>query len=262
MLFRFLIASATLVVIGVIKKIKPPKLRDVPKFSIGGFIGIFLYMYLSKTGLLHVESGVGSFIVASVPVFTIILSRVFLKEKAGLFSWIGVAISFCGLVIITLSQTEEFTFNVGVLLLILSALASSIYTIIQRELLKIHSALETTTYCVLAATVVMLIYLPGLIREIPGSTAGLNLTIVFLGVFPAALAYLTWAFALSGAKNTTSVTVFLYLMPFITSVLAYLWLRETLTVWALIGGMVIIGGMVLTNVRGNRRKSGKEMKTE
>ena len=249
MLLRFTVASVTLLAIGAIRRIKLPKARDIPMFALAGFIGMFFYMYCFNTGTLYVASGISSFIIASAPVFAIVLSRVLLKEVVGPASWIGVGISFCGLAIITLSQTTEFSLNIGILYLLGAAVSTSVYNIIQRKLLRTYSALEATTYTLLIATVFMLVFLPGFIRELPRTPLTVNMVIAYLGVFPAALAYLSWGYALSKVDKTTHVTVFLYLVPFIASLMAYLWLHETLSIWAFLGGIVIIGGMILTNTR-------------
>jgi len=69
-----------------------------------------------------------------------------------------------------------------------------------------------------------------------------------MGVFPAAVAYLAWSYALAKANKTANVTVFSYLIPFVSALIAYFWLKETLTIFVLIGGIVIIAGMLLTNI--------------
>jgi len=250
MLLRFLFASATLAAIGAVRKIRLPERKDIPKFAGGGLVGIFLYMLLLNYGTVTVVSGVASFIIASAPVFTIILSRLILKEVAGGVSWIGVAVSFCGLVVIMLSQTAEFSFSSGVLLILGAAVATSAHNIIQRSFLKKYSPLEATTYTILSATAMMLVFAPALVRELPSSPPDVDLVVAYIGLFPAGLGYLTWNFALSKAEKTTHVTVFLYLSPFLSSLLGFFWLGETFSPWALLGGVVIIAGMVLTNLPG------------
>ncbi|MCL2153306.1 MAG: DMT family transporter [Oscillospiraceae bacterium] len=254
MLLRFIVASVTLGIIGIIRKIKLPKVKDLPLFALAGFVGMFLYMYCFNTGTAYVASGISSFIIASAPVFAIVLSRIILKEVVKPACWAGVGVSFCGLVIITLSQTTDFTLNVGVFLLLGAAIATSLYNILQRKLLKTYSALEATTYTIVIATLFMFIFLPTFIRELPGSTLAVNLIVSYLGVFPAALAFLSWGFALSKAEKTTHITVFLYLVPFFASFIAYLWLRETISIWAFLGGVVIIAGMVLSNMGAAKAK--------
>jgi drug/metabolite transporter (DMT)-like permease len=115
-------------------------------------------------------------------------------------------------------------------------------------LTKSYTALEATTYTIIAGTIGTLFFLPGAIQEIPDTNLFVNLMVVFMGIFPAAFAYLAWGYAISKAKKTAHVTVFSYLIPFISALLGYVWLKETLSTLALIGGLVIIIGMLLTNI--------------
>ncbi len=247
MLFRFLVACATLTVLAVVKKMKRPKVKDMPLFALGGFIGIFLYMWLFNTGTKFVASGVSSFVIASSPVFTAIFCWILLKEKMRAWGYVGIFISFLGLVLIMVSQTTGFALNFGVLLLIGAAVSTSFYSIIQRRILQSYTALEATTYSVYAATLFMLVFLPGFLRELPSAPMAINWIIAYMGVFPAALAYLSWNYALSKATKTASVTMFLYLVPFAASLMAYIWLHETFALLSFIGGVVIIAGMVVTS---------------
>lgn len=253
MLLRFLLAVLILVVIGFIKKIRLPKLKDMPLIVALGISGVFLFNFFLNTGTINVVSGVSSFIVGTSPVFILILARIFLKEKVKPICWVGVSISFCGLMGVTLSQTIGFSFNTGILLLVGAALSGSILSITQRQLVKIYTTLEVTTYAIIVGTACMLVYLPDILREFPGSPWQFNLAIVYMSIFPAVLAYLTWGYALSKAEKTTHVTVFLYLIPFLASLIGFVWLNETFSLVSLLGGVVIVAGMVLTNVFGRSR---------
>jgi len=93
----------------------------------------------------------------------------------------------------------------------------------------------------------MFVFLPGLIREMSGTPLIINIIPVYLGVFPAAIAYLSWSYALSKAKSTANVTMFLYLVPFFATLFAFLWLNERILPSAFIGGIVIILGMFISD---------------
>ena len=261
MLFRFLLASATLIIIGALKGVNLPKRKDLPLIALGGFVGVFLYMLLFKNGAVHLEAGIGSFIISLAPVFTLVLSTLLLKEKVSWLCWVGIAVSFTGLVVIMLSRTMGFALDLGVILLLLAALTFSVYSIIMRKITRSYTALEATIYTIVIATVFMLIYSPALIREMPGSGLSANLLSVYLGVFPAALAYLSWGWAISKAEKTAYVSMFLYLSPIVASVLAYFWLGETLTILSLLGGVVVIAGMVMTNIASRNGSTGNSAQT-
>ncbi|MCL2606193.1 MAG: DMT family transporter [Coriobacteriia bacterium] len=247
MTLRFLIASLTIIAVIAIKKTKLPDKKDIPLFVLSGFLGIFLYSWLFITGVNTVPSGVSSFLVASAPVFATLFSIAILKERVKLLSWAGIAISFCGLIVVTASQMSGFVMNVGVLLLVGASISISLYTITQRQLTKKYTPFEAAAYSVLFGTVFTLIFLPDLIREMPNVPLAINIIPVYLGIFPAAIAYLSWSYALSKAKNTAHVTMFLYLVPFIATVLALLWLGEGIALSAFVGGVVIILGMLISS---------------
>jgi len=261
-LLRFTAASVTLIIIGIIRKIRLPALKDIPLFALCGLSGVFIYSYLFNTGSVTVVAGVSSFIITSSPVYTLILTRLILKEKVKLICWIGVGVSFIGLGAVTLSQTTEFALNSGVFLLILAAISSGVWTIVVRKLstkkpeqeasTKPYNAMEITTYAITSGTIGMLIFIPSAIREIPDSLLTVNLLVIFLGIFPSAFGYLAYGYALASAAKVAHITVFQYLIPFFSALIAYFWLGETLTMSALIGGIIIIIGMIITNLTGKR----------
>ncbi|MCL2200850.1 MAG: DMT family transporter, partial [Oscillospiraceae bacterium] len=254
MVLRFIVACVILIVIGVVKKIRLPEKKDLPVFLAMGIFGVFAYNFLFNTGTIYVVSGVSSFIVASAPVFTLILARLLLKEVVRPAVWLGVAVSFTGLMVVMFSQTQGLALNVGVLMLVGAAISGSVLNITQRVLVRKYTALECTTYGIIVGTIFMFIYLPGAITELAQSTVPANLAIIFMAVFPAVLAYISWGYALSKAEKTTHVTVFLYLVPFLSSIIGFIWLGETFSLWALLGGVVIITGMIISNVIGRTKQ--------
>ncbi|MCL2221287.1 MAG: DMT family transporter [Oscillospiraceae bacterium] len=250
MTLRFVIASLTLGIVGVIKKIRIPKVRDLPLFAASGLSGVFLYSLLFNFASVTLQAGVTSFVVASSPIFTMILTRIFLKEKVKTICWVGVLVSSLGLAAITLTEVTDFALTTGMILIILAAIFSGTYSAVMRGLTKNYTALEATTYTIIIGTLGMVVFLPGAVSEISGSTVFANVVVLFMGIFPAALSYLAWGYALSKAKKTAHVTIFSYLIPFISSVLGFVWLGETLSAFTIIGGVVIIAGMLMTNVLG------------
>ena len=247
MIFRFLVASAVLLAYCAVKKVPLPEKKDLALFAVSGFVGLFLYMWAFNTGTNLVLSGISSFIIASSPVFTLLLSIVFLKEKAGFLLWIGVLISFVGIVIIGTTQVAEMQLNIGVWLLLAAAVFTSAYNIIQKYILRKYTVMQATSYSVALGTLFMCVFLPDLVQEFPSAPMRANLLVVYLGVFPAALAYFFWGYALSRAEKTIYVTSFLYLAPFLASVMAFFWLGEQMPVMAFLGGVVVVVGMVITN---------------
>ncbi|MCL2421087.1 MAG: DMT family transporter [Defluviitaleaceae bacterium] len=247
MIFRFLVASALLLGYCIIKKVPLPEKKDLPLFAVSGFVGLFLYMWAFNTGTGLVLSGISGFIIAAAPVFTLLLSIFFLKEKAGPLVWIGVLTSFAGIVIIAATQITEMQLNTGVWLLLGAAVFTSIFNIMQKRILRKYTVMQATAYSVAFGTLFMCVFLPNFVQEFPAAPLEANIIIIYLGIFPAALAYFLWGYALAKSEKTIYITSFLYLTPFLSSVMAFFWLGEVMPALAFVGGIIVVVGMVITN---------------
>ena len=106
------------------------------------------------------------------------------------------------------------------------ALAISAYNVIQRLYANGYTSLQITAYSFFTATVMLAGFLPESIRQIESAPLSHVIAVIFLGVFPSALAYLLWAKALSFAATTSDVTKFMFLTPLLSFVLGYVVISE------------------------------------
>lgn len=125
---------------------------------------------------------------------------------------------------------------------------------------KKYSAVELTAYFTWAGTIPFLIFAPGLLEAIQTVPVEVNITAIYIGVFPTAIAYLTWAYALSQSK-ASSISTVLYLEPVIAIIVAWIWLSELPKSISIIGGIIAISSVILVNFYGkNQQTIQKEIK--
>lgn len=247
-LLRYLVAAGVLLVIAPLAGIRIPARRDLPGIFLTGLIGIAAYNVLLNTGQRTVTAGAASMIVNGVPVMTALLSAAFLGERMGARGWVGLAVSFTGTAIIASTAQGGFRFDRGAVLLLLAALSMSVYFVLQKPYLRRYSPLAMVAYAIWSGAICLLVFLPGLGATIAAASPGGTLAVVYLGVFPAAVAYVAWSYALSimPAGRTAS---HLYLVPLLTLGIAWLWVREVPTLRTLVGGAVVMTGVLLVNAR-------------
>lgn len=248
--FRFIIASVFLGIYAVITKMRLPDLKDLPLILFNGFIGFFLYNLILNMGTKSVTAGVSSFLISTAPLFTTFFSIIFLKEKINVWGWFGIVLSFLGIGIITFSENSNSSINSGVLLVLFASILISLYNIFQKHLLVKYKPVEATTYCIWSGTLFMLIFIPKLVEQISYAPIHIDLVIVYLGIFPAAIGYILWSYALSKTAKAGNVASFMYLTPMLTLVIGWISIREIPHIISVIGGFVVLGGMLITNIRG------------
>lgn len=250
-LYRFGVASLALGGYALMARIPPPPARLLLPVAALSLVGITAYHLLLNYGQVTVPAGTASIIIAVVPVMTALLSLALGQERLSKVGWLGSFISLAGVLLIVLGRGQTVGFTAGALLVLISALASALYFVLQKPLLTQVRPLQFTVWSLIAGTVPMLVFAPELLRVWAQAPLGAHLTVIYIGLFPAALAYLTWSYAISrvGAAACTNL---MYLTPVLATLIAYLWLGERPHELALLGGAVALGGVVLVNTLGRR----------
>jgi drug/metabolite transporter (DMT)-like permease len=248
-LFRFFIASIILAVSALVTHTKLPALKDIPVVFLLGFLGVFAFHTAQNYGQVTVTAGSAGMIISSVPIFTAILATIFLGEKLKLWGWLSIFISFLGVSLISLGEREGVEFDFGVIYLLMAAIVAAIYFVLQKPYLMKYTALQLVTYMIWAGTLLLLVFTPGLIEEVANAPIEATIATIYLGIFPSAVAYITWSYALSRAPATI-VASFLYLQPVLAVIIAWIWLNEIPALISMVGGVVTILGVFLVNKYG------------
>ena len=248
-LLRFIVGSASMALYAKTRGFGLPEKRDILAILWVGFLGFTVYHVFLNYGEQTVSAGAASLIVSFTPVITALLAVFLLKERLNVFGWAGIAVSVAGVALISFGESGGITLGTGSLLVLVSSLGSSLYNVFQKPLLKRYDPVALTTYAMIAGTLFMLVFLPGLAGVVREAPLGATLSVVYLGIFPGAIAYSTWTYALSRMPASRLVTS-LYVSPVLAIAIAWLWIGEIPTLLSLVGGTVTLAGVVLTNAKG------------
>jgi drug/metabolite transporter (DMT)-like permease len=254
--FRFIVASLLLLVLARPLGVGLPRWRDLPALLALGFSGMTLYPLALAIGEQHVSAGVSSMILASQTIIVATLATIFLGERLTRLGWLGSLIGFGGIAVISLGQGSGFHVDLHVLWPLLGSLSTSVYFVFQKPLLRRYTGLEMATWCIWCGTVFLLPFAWTLPQQIAAATWQSTASVVYLAVFPAAIAYVAWSFALSRAPASLVVNS-LYLIPPLAVVISFVWLGERPSPLSLLGGAVTLGGVALIGLRGSSGRSSR-----
>jgi drug/metabolite transporter (DMT)-like permease len=231
-----------------------PQRRDLGRFVGIGAIGITTYHLALNFGEVHVSAGASSLIIATAPALTALVAWWLTGERLPAVGWWGTAVALAGVALVVLGDGDVGFVHPAAGLVLLSALATALFAVLQRPLLARYRPLEVTAYVTWGGTLPLLVFLPGFAGALGEAGAPALLAALHLGVVPSAIAYTLFAIALSRA-SAPIVTSFLYLVPVVALLLSWWWLGEVPSAVTLAGGAVAVVGVAL--VQRSRRAAAR-----
>ncbi|MDR1702485.1 MAG: DMT family transporter [Sporomusaceae bacterium] len=243
---RYFIASGVLVMIVIAAKMKLPEKNDLKWFALGGASGFFLYMITFNTGCETVTAATSSVIIAASPIISALLGSFVYKEKLYPFQWLAIIICFGGVVVLTLLD-GIFTINTGIIYLLAAAILLSFYNLLQRKLTQKYSGLQTAAFSIFAGTIMLAIFLPDALPQAKTAPPSQLFYVGVMGVFSSALAYLAWSEAFAKTESISAVSNYMFVTPFLTTLLGFLIAQELPDLPTIIGGITIVLGLLIFN---------------
>ena len=245
---RLLVGSA---VLGTLAALRPrsggrrPTRRDWVPLLVCGVLWFGLYNVALNAAERRIDAGTAAMVINVGPLLVALLAGIVLGEGFPRRLVLGSAIAFGGVLLIGAASSSRSAQGVGVLLCVLAAVGYAIAVVAQKPLLARLPALEVTWLACTIGAVCCLPFLPRLISEAaaaPPATVG---WLVYLGAFPTALAFTTWAYALSqtSAGRMAATT---YLVPPLAILIGWLGLGESPPTMAFAGGALCLAGVYLS----------------
>jgi drug/metabolite transporter (DMT)-like permease len=246
-LLRFLLASAFMAVVAVFRGISLPKIRDLPLLFALGFFAVSLHHVALNFGQQSVSAGASSVLAQSTPLFSTLLARFVFKDRVSVWRWGCVFLGLIGVVIVVAGDHGLGSIDAHGLLILLAAVSWSFYFALQKHHSRRYDGLTLVCYTVWFGTLLLLVYLPGLVSQVITAPVEVQFAVIGLGIFPSALAYLAWAYVLTHV-DLSRATMTLYLIPPTAMAIASFALGERPTLMIVGGALVVLVSVLALNL--------------
>lgn len=246
---RLLTGSVALLCVLLARRGGVPPRKAWPGIIASGVLWFGGYMVALNWGEQLVDAGTAAMVVNIGPIVIALLGGWLLKEGFPPLVLAGLGVSFVGAVVVGFSMSGEGSSSVlGVVLCLLAALTYGAGVVSQKPALRHATPMQVTTYGCLIGTAVCLPFSGQLVTQLSEAPLPATLNVVYLGLFPTALAFSTWAFALSRmtAGKTGATT---YAVPAVVILISWLALDEVPGWLAFVGGAICLGGVAVTRLR-------------
>jgi len=237
--------------IGAAARFRLPPVRDLVRMALLGVVGVALYAVALGYGQKQIPAGSASLLIASAPVWMVVIAAAIGRERPTLGTMLGIAVSFSGVALIAAGRGIGFISGPHALAVLAAAVAGAVYTIAQRPLVARYGALPFTLAAVWGGALALSPAAVGLPAAVQAAPTSATLAILYPAIFPGALGYASWAYASARASAATAGSA-LYLVPAVSMVLSNLLLGEVPSGPALVGGALVLAGVAAVHRRAVR----------
>lgn len=253
---RLLIGSLALGIVVVIRRPAMPPRNTWPLILACGVLWFGIYNLALNTAERHVDAGTAATLVNVGPILIAVMGGLFLGEGFPSRLLIGCAIAFAGAVTIGFATSDSPASGeatLGIVLCLVAAVAYATGVTLQKPVLARVPALTVTWLSCLIGAAFCLPFAAQLLEDVGNAQPSAIAWLVYLGLFPTALAFTTWAFAL-GRTTAGRLGSTTYLVPAIAIALGWWLLDEVPPALAIAGGAVAIAGVVIARWAPARRR--------
>jgi drug/metabolite transporter (DMT)-like permease len=241
---RLAVGAVALGVVALSRGLRRPSRGDWLSLVAIGVLWFGVYNVSLNQGERHVDAGTAAMLIQISPVLIALLATLFIGERFTGWLGLGLALAFGGVVLIGLSQPGGHNDLVGVGLCLLAALVYSISLVVQKPLVSRLSAVHVTWLACTIGAIACLPFAGQLVHDTADASTSDVWWVVYLGVFPTAIAFTTYAFALRH-MTASSLGITTYLVPPFTIFLGWVFLGEVPPTMAYAGGALALVGVAV-----------------
>ncbi|HCI55525.1 MAG TPA: DMT family transporter [Bacteroidales bacterium] len=260
---RLLFAAVILTIFLLIRhEFVPIKREDRKLFLILSIFEPFLYFIGESNGLTYVTSTTGSVIISTIPVFVAIAVWIFFKQRLRIINYAGIILSFAGIVVFVVDTGGALTFNIkGLLFLGLAVFSATGYNILLERLVgKYNPVFVVNIQNIIGIILFSPIFLFTDMKNFFSTPHTLKsfVPILELAIFASCCAFVLFAWSVKQI-GVVKVNPFSNFTPVLTAVFSYFLLGNTLTLQNIVGMIIIICGISLTQIDKHNKKTEETM---
>jgi drug/metabolite transporter (DMT)-like permease len=247
---RFILAAFTLILIH--RKILKDRIekQDWPWLILLGLLGNTVYQFLFIYGVKFTHVSHVAILLATTPIFTAAISKWMGFEEVGGHIWLGILLSFTGVVLIVFGG-KDFSFGsvatlVGDAFIVGASLVWSIYTVFSRRIVQRYSSWHYIVYTVAFGTMFLVpISLPEVFKQDYSQVGTYEwLALVYAGLLALVFGYSAWYYGVEKIGSTRT-SVYSNLTPVAGVSVGMIFLGEKLWPLQWLGAVIIFAGLMI-----------------
>jgi len=239
---RFVPALALLFIVAWRKRLSFRFMAGQWKIALACAVVLVAHLLIQVEGMKTTTATNTAWLITTIPVFIVVLSYVFLRERISTRQGLGMSLAAFGVVVLVSRgnlRSIEFIKSYGDWLVLVSCVTWAIYTILSKRVTASQSLAVTIAILALAAVMIVPpVLISSGVTKYFALPAKIIFALLFLGIFCLGLAYWFWTEALQ-RKTAGQVGAYLYLEPLSTTLVAPFVLRESITP-SLVGGAILV----------------------
>jgi drug/metabolite transporter (DMT)-like permease len=257
---RLLVGAAALTAVALLRPVRIPRGRALALVIAYGVLWFGIYAVLINAAERHLDAGTTALIINIAPILIAVLAGLYLGEGFPRALVTGLVIAFAGVATIAAATSTGQYDSVGVLLALGAAALYATGVLLQKQALHHVNPYTVTWLGCLAGAAVCLPFAPALAHEVGRAPLAATAGIVYMGLFPTAVAFATWSYALArtsaGRLSSSS-----YLVPGLAVLMSWLLLGEVPAPLALVGGALCLVGVAVARWPAKRRRRARPAAT-
>lgn len=251
--WRWLIAGIILLPFSIKFLLSDIKLikRSILHINLLAIFGVSTFNTLIYTAV-HYTTAINAILINSfVPIIILLLSFIIYRDKPSIRQILGIITSMVGIFSIMLRgeiiKIFELSFNKGDILVIIAAFVWAVYTVLLKTFSKGLHPLSFLQSIIILGIMYMLPFYINEYLTFGGFTLNIKTvgSILYVSIFASVIAFIFWNRAVKEV-GANKAGPFVHLMPVFGTIMAVLFLGETLYIYQIIGILLVFSGILMS----------------